>query len=224
MERKGGCGPRPNNPVQYGPKELIMPYSEDHAGIYKIVNTVSNKAYVGQSLRVRKRVAEHFRLLRLNKHRNQHLQRSYNKHGEEAFIWSLEAECESADDLDRIENAFLSGEAYFDEPLMYNIADYAKVPMRGKTHTAETKQRISAAKKGNKGHVTSEYRKRLQDAQLARFGKDPEFVARVRYIVNNPHMSYAERGRVVGLDTSRVRRLALRYTPMKETLSWLKHS
>ena len=102
-----------------------MPYAEDYTGIYRIVNTVSNKAYVGQSLRVKKRVHEHFRLLRLGKHTNQHLQRSYNKHGEDAFVWELEVLCEDVSDLDLIENAFLQGDAYFDEPLAYNIADYA---------------------------------------------------------------------------------------------------
>ena len=201
-----------------------MPYAEDHIGIYRIVNTVSNKAYVGQSLRVKKRVQEHFRLLRLGKHTNQHLQRSYDKHGEDAFVWELEVFCEDASDLDLIENAFLQGEAYFDEPLAYNIADYAKVPMRGKKHTDKTKRQISLAKVGKRDHVTDTYRQRLSAAQQKRHHEDPSFVAKVRFIVDNPHMSYAERGRVVGADTSSVRKLALKYTPLKEALPWLKRS
>ena len=201
-----------------------MPYAEDYAGIYKIVNTVSDKAYVGQSLRVKKRVQEHFRLLRLGKHPNQHLQRSYNKHGEDAFVWELEVLCEEPSDLDLIENAFLQGDAYFDEPLAYNLANYAKVPMRGRLHTCETKRQISFAKRGRREHVTDRYRESLSRAQLKRHHENPSFVAKVRFIVDNPHMSYAERGRVVGADTSSVRKLALKYTPLKEALPWLKHS
>lgn len=201
-----------------------MPYAEDHMGIYKIVNTVSNKAYVGQSLRVKKRVQEHFRLLRLGKHTNQHLQRSYDKHGKDAFVWELEVLCEDSFDLDQIENAFLQGEAYFDEPLAYNIADHAKVPMRGKKHTDETKRQISLTKTGRREHINDAYRQRLSEGQNKRRHKDPAFVAKVRFIVDNPHMSFAERGRIVGADTSSVRKLALKYAQLKETLSWLKHS
>ena len=201
-----------------------MPYANDCAGIYKIVNTVSNKAYVGQSLRVKKRVQEHFRLLRLGKHTNPHLQNSYSKHGEQAFAWELEVVCEHPDDLDIIENAFLRGEAYFNEPLAYNIANYAKVPMRGKRHTAETRQQISSAKSGRREHVTAVYREKLSHAQIKRRHGDPEFIAKVRFIVHNPHMSYAERGRVVGADTSNVRKLALKYSPLQEVLPWLKLS
>jgi group I intron endonuclease len=201
-----------------------MPYAEDYTGIYRIVNTVSNKAYVGQSLRVKKRVQEHFRLLRLGKHTNTHLQRSYNKHGEDAFVWELEVLCEDASDLDLIENAFLQGDAYFNEPLAYNIADYAKVPMRGRFHTDETKQQISLAKRGRRDHVTDRYRNSLSKGQSKRYHDDPAFVAKVRFIVDNPHMSYAERGRVVGADTSSVRKLALKYTPLKEALPWLRLS
>lgn len=201
-----------------------MPYSNDYMGVYKIVNKASNKAYVGQSLRVKKRVKEHFRLLRLGNHPNEHLQRSYNKHGPEVFDWQLEVVCENADDLDVVENAFLCGEAYFDEPLAYNISNHAKTPMRGKTHTRAAKHKISLAKAGRRDHVTDQYRRALSKAQAKRHHDNPAFIAKVRFIVHNPHMSYAERGRVVGADTSNVRKLALKYTPLKEILPWLKHS
>jgi group I intron endonuclease len=201
-----------------------MPYADEIMGIYRIVNTVSKKAYVGQSVRVKKRVAEHFRLLRLGKHQNVHLQRSFDKHGADAFVWELEVECEDAADLDTLENTFLCGEAWFNEPLSYNIANEAKVPMRGKRHTEETRQRISRSKAGRREHVTEDYRQRLSSAQRKRWHEDPAFVAKVRFIVDNPHMSYAERGRVVGTDTSSARKLALQYTPLKEILPWLKLS
>jgi len=157
-----------------------MPYATDHIGIYKIVNMVTNQCYVGQSQRVRKRVKEHFRLLRLGSHTNPRLQNSYNKYGPEAFTWSMEVECETPEELDKLENAFLQGDAVFAEPTFFNIASEAKVPMRGKRHSERTRRQISNAKRGQCGHVTLEYRNKLKEAQLRRFFADPKFVAKVK--------------------------------------------
>ena len=201
-----------------------MPYATDCMGIYRIVNTATGKSYVGQSVRVKKRVSDHFNLLRRGDHPNEKLQRSFKKHGDSVFTWEIVVECEDASDLDALENAFLSGHAFFDEPVFYNIAHVAKTPMRGRKHTDASKARISKTKKGRRDHVTDDYREKLRKAQLSRLLADPEFVARVRYIVDNPDKSYAERGRVLGMGTGNVRRLALRYTPMKENLPWQKHS
>lgn len=196
-----------------------MPYSKDICGIYLIKNEVSNGAYVGQSVSIRKRISEHFRLLRLGQHPNPHLQHSFNKYGEDSFSWSVEVECEDPCDLDVIENAFLSGEAVFPDPLTYNIATSAKVPMRGKRHTEDTKKKISFSKRKNMSYVKDpDYRKKLSLAQHNRFFSDPKFVEKVKFIVENQHMSYAERGRVLGCDTSAVRRLALRYHHLKGKL------
>ena len=134
-----------------------MPYANDHIGIYKIRNKVTGQSYVGQSQHVKKRIHEHFRLLNKGCHINPILQNSYNKYGKNAFDWSLEIECALADDLDDFENEFLQGRAHFDEPCVFNISDVAKVPMRGKKHTKETKEKISRSKINQKKHVTQEY-------------------------------------------------------------------
>ena len=80
-----------------------MPYKIDVIGIYKIVNKATGHCYVGQSQYVKKRLKEHFRLLRLDKHPNGHLQNSYNKYGFDNFYGSIEVECENTDELDRLE-------------------------------------------------------------------------------------------------------------------------
>jgi group I intron endonuclease len=85
-----------------------MPYKIDSCGVYKIVNTVTGQCYVGQSQRVKKRLKEHFRLLRGNKHTNPHLQNAYNKYGADAFYGALEVECEDLNELDALEEAFLN--------------------------------------------------------------------------------------------------------------------
>lgn len=196
-----------------------MPYKIDICGIYKIVNHATGQCYVGQSQRVQKRIREHFRLLRLNKHPNQHLQNAYNKYGLDNFSGGVEIECESVDQLDYLEESFLKGNAWFEEPSVYNIADFAKAPMRGKTHSDEVRERIRLGRRASTfDYKSPEYRKTLSDAQMARLHRDPKFIDKVKFILDNGHMSYAERARQLGSDTSSVRRLALRYTNLKGNL------
>lgn len=195
-----------------------MPYALDHIGIYKITNVFTNQCYVGQSQGVRKRVMEHFRLLRLGSHTNPKLQHSYDKYGPEAFTWSMEVECETTEELDTLENAFLQGDAVFTEPTFFNIASEAKVPMRGKRHSGKTRLQISNAKRGRVEHVTPEYRNRLKEAQARRFFADPKFVAKVKFLIENEGMTYAARGRSLGIDTSNARKLALKYRHLKGVL------
>jgi group I intron endonuclease len=196
-----------------------MPYKIDICGIYKIVNRATGQCYVGQSQRVQKRIREHFRLLRLNKHPNQHLQNAYNKYGVENFSGGVEIECENVEQLDYLEESFLKGDAWFEEPNVYNIADFAKAPMRGKTHSEEVRQRIRLGRRATTfDYKSSEYRKTLSTAQMARFHRDPKFIAKLKFILDNGHMSYAERARQLGSDTSAVRRLALKYTHLKGSL------
>ena len=193
-----------------------MPYKIDICGIYKIVNHATGQCYVGQSQRVQKRIREHFRLLRLNKHPNQHLQNAYNKYGLENFFGDVEIECENVEQLDYLEESFLKGDAWFAEPNVYNIADFAKAPMRGKTHSKEVRQRIRLGRRAATfDYQSAEYRKTLSDAQMARFQQDPKFIAKLKFILDNGHMSYAERARQLNSDTSSVRRLALKYAHLK---------
>lgn len=193
-----------------------MPYKIDICGIYKLVNKATGHCYVGQSQRAQKRIKEHFRLLRHNKHTNQHLQRAYNKYGAENFYGAIEVECESPEQLDALEEAFLKGDAWFEEKTMYNIADFAKAPMRGKTHSEEVRKRIRLGRRASTFDFKSkEYRETLSKAQMARFHQDPKFIAKLKFILDNSHMSYAERARQLCSDTSAVRRLAIKYQHLK---------
>lgn len=196
-----------------------MPYSADYIGIYKIVNMATGMCYVGQSQRVKKRIREHFRLLRWNKHPNPKLQNSFNKYGVEKFKWEIEVKCEDTSELDKLENAFLTGEAQFVEPVFFNVANQAKAPMRGKLHSDEIRKRISIGRRASTfDYRSEEHRKTLSEAQAKRLFSNPKFRDKIKFIVDNPHMSYAERGRVLGADTSSVRRLALKYSHLQGVL------
>lgn len=201
------------------PRGLFVPYAQDVIGIYKIVNKATNACYVGQSQCIKKRIKEHFRLLRWNKHPNAKLQNAYNKYGAQNFIWELEVVCKDTKDLDKIEEAFLSKQAWFDEPTIYNIADFAKAPMRNRQHSEEVRERIRIGRRASTfDYGSADYRKRLSKAHQERLFSDPSFVAKVKYIVDNPDMTYAERARVLGKDISSTRRLALKYQHLKGVL------
>ena len=196
-----------------------MPYKIDTCGLYKIVNKATGQCYVGQSQRCKKRLKEHFRLLRWNKHTNPHLQNAYNKYGADNFYGAIEVEVANLDELDQLENAFLEGNAWFEEPTVYNIADFAKAPMRGKTHSKEVRERIRLGRRATTfDYRSKEYREKLSKAQMARLHSDPKYIAKLKFVVENDHMSYAERARHLGKDLSSTRRLALKYKHLKGVL------
>jgi group I intron endonuclease len=196
-----------------------MPYKHQICGIYKLVNKATNQCYVGQSQNIKKRIKEHFRQLRWNKHPNKHLQNAFNKYGEHNFFGEVEVECTDLAELDMLEETFLKQEAWFEEPTVYNISDFAKAPMRGKAHSEEVRHRIRLGRRATTFDFKSlEYRATLSKAQMARYHGDPKFIAKLKFILENESMSYAERARQLNADTSSVRRLALKYQHIKGTL------
>ena len=54
-------------------------------GVYKIINRLNGKYYVGSSNRIQRRLCEHRRKLTHNIHDNPHLQSAWNKYGEFNF-------------------------------------------------------------------------------------------------------------------------------------------
>jgi len=197
-----------------------MPYAQQECGIYKIVNTHTGCAYVGQSRNIKKRLKDHQQLLRMGKHPNPKLQHSYNKHGVAAFVYEVVAHCEDAQDLDAIETDFLTSNAFFDEPVTYNIAKNVS-PMGNRKHTDATKAKIAAtiSKKPALSKEAKQARSKvLSEAQNARYWGDPEWVSKIKYILANTHLSYAARGRHVGNDTTSVRNLFLKYKHLTESL------
>lgn len=52
------------------------------AGVYQIYNKETNKRYIGSSINIERRLKEHKRNLKANRHSNQHLQNAWNKYQE----------------------------------------------------------------------------------------------------------------------------------------------
>lgn len=76
------------------------------SGIYKIINKIDGKYYVGSSKNIYKRWIKHKSLLRHNKHINDYLQNAWNKFGESNFEYVITEIC-TYDSLKTIEQKYL---------------------------------------------------------------------------------------------------------------------
>lgn len=124
-------------------------------GIYKIINVVNNKFYVGSAVDLKRRKTRHFSELRNGKHNNRHLQAAWVKYGEQAFIFVVVESLADDADLLAAENVWLK--AHVGKEYCYNIGVDATAPMLGAggeasptwgyRHSAENLQRIGVASK-----------------------------------------------------------------------------
>lgn len=119
------------------------------AGVYAIVNTVNGRRYVGSSIKIGKRWADHRRQLRYGAHDSVALQRAWNKYGPSAFrIEVLEAVSGGSSDLLAREQFFInsSESSYNANPIAGKPPSWAG-RCRG-PHKPETRERISRTKRG----------------------------------------------------------------------------
>ena len=58
-------------------------------GIYAITNIKNKKQYIGSSYNCRQRSYDHIAALKKNTHYSPHLQRSWNKYGEDSFTFVI---------------------------------------------------------------------------------------------------------------------------------------
>lgn len=129
------------------------------SGIYKIENTVNGKVYVGSTTKpLKRRKYQHFILLKSNKHYNTHLQRSWNKYGEENFKFEEVVKVQ--------ENYLIKAEQYwidyyksYKDDLGYNDIRYAN---RVK-HTDKIKNKISRRTSEEMPDMSGENHPRYKD-------------------------------------------------------------
>ncbi len=155
----------------------MLPIDIIISGIYKIINKINQKYYVGSSanmIGINGRKSEHFSALKHNRHCNQHLQNAFNKYGKENFEF-ITVEEVSPDKLLMVEQKYLDiarterDKCYNMRFVVYRTEITQKIsklqsvkrikskitkerhsPMRGKHHSLLTRQKIS--KSGIKAH------------------------------------------------------------------------
>jgi group I intron endonuclease len=139
--------------------------NDDKKGIYKILNLLTGDFYIGStSLSFKRRFIQHQSDLRKGKHRNIHLQRAYNRDGEQNFQYMILEILE--DNLIIIQRE----QWHLDQKPSYNIATIAENNAKGRKATPEQRRRMSEARKGtpawNKGIPFSEESRKKMSASM----------------------------------------------------------
>ena len=94
--------------------------NKDKIGIYMIKNLINNKIYIGQTQdRFIERYWNHKWKLNNKIHDNKHLQRSWNKYGEDAFEFRSIHELAPNENIDDLERYYIN--LYSQNNILYNI-------------------------------------------------------------------------------------------------------
>jgi len=89
-------------------------------GIYKIINLINGKIYIGSSININRRLVRHKSELKNNVHDNEHLQNSYNFYGKKNFKFEVFEEC-FKENLILKEQYWIDFYQCYDENKGYNI-------------------------------------------------------------------------------------------------------
>lgn len=174
-------------------------------GIYVIRNNINNKAYIGQSVSIETRKNSHVSELRNNKHRNDYLQKAFNKYGEESFSHETIIEC-GVEELDSIEKLMISIFNTTNDRFGYNLdsggnsnrikSEYTRKKMskalKGRKMTPEQIEKMSKARKGIK--LSKETRKRMS---ITRKGEGSYWFGKKLDEEHRKKLSEAHKGKVL---------------------------
>jgi group I intron endonuclease len=138
------------------------------SGIYRIFNTDNGVTYIGGSVDIRVRWLTHLRNLRNGTHHSVKLQRAYNKYGVNCFEHEIIEVCDVGELILR-EQFYMDKHGSYTNG--YNCTPIAGSTMLGRTHTDETKKKMSEASLGVK--KTKEARKNMSIASKKRTEKGP---------------------------------------------------
>jgi group I intron endonuclease len=156
--------------------------------VYKILNTINNKFYIGSTIHFTTRKREHIYALKHKIHRNSLLQRAWDKYGEENFKFEILEILDTNADLKKIletEQKYLDLLLPYEREIGYNLNPVAgsnlgfkmpesakeklKIINTGKKHSLETRRRISEIQKGKKRKFSS----KLLTSQKCRHENNP---------------------------------------------------
>jgi len=151
--------------------------------IYIISNKVNTKVYIGSTINLNKRWNEHKRDLLNNKHQNIHFQRFVNKYGIESLIFN------SHEEID--DSMLLIREQYYLDtiPDKFNIAKNAQSPMKGLTHSDETRKILSIKNSGvnNKMFGTKRPQWLVDKLTTCNLGRIKGNGEKIKHVINLPN-------------------------------------
>ncbi len=139
------------------------------SGIYQIEHRKSGRRYVGSAVDIAARWRGHRNHLRRNTHHSRRLQNAWNKHGHEAFVFSVLEHVEEPMNL-------LTREQYWIDLLGacktgYNISPTAGSQL-GVKRSAESRARMSAGQTGLRRIFSEEHKQNLSRSAMGRTPSD----------------------------------------------------
>jgi group I intron endonuclease len=165
------------------------------AGVYKIVNRVNGKCYIGSSNNAKLRLYMHKRALKKNKHENIYLQAAWNKYGKNNFVFRVLFYCELDVLIEREQEMI-------DYYRMKNGKNYNLCPAAGSClgfkHTEETKRKMmgNTNGRGRKGIKVSEETRLKQS--LVHMGHKTGMTGKKHSEEARRKMSLAKKGKKTG--------------------------
>ena len=139
------------------------------SGIYEIVNTENQKRYIGSATDLQQRFWVHKCLLRNDNHHNRHLQRAWNKYGEDCFQFNIIKKVKTGDLIE-------AEQCCLDKVRPeYNIAPQAGNTL-GVKYTKEVRRKLTEQRMGEKNHFygrkhSKDTRKKMGEWQLGEENK-----------------------------------------------------
>lgn len=122
---------------------------EPDSGVYVIRHIESGKVYVGSSAMIKRRWSLHRSLLRRSAHHSPHLQRAWDKHGADAFVFEVvelcgpEALAEAETRHIAVAHAFDPARGYNSAPVGGSLLGLVRGPQ-----SPEHREKIGAAQRG----------------------------------------------------------------------------
>ena len=125
-----------------------MSYKNKICGIYKIVNSINGKLYIGSALNIMTRFATHKHLLFEGKHFNLHLHNAWDKYGSDNFLFEILEECDKECLKDK-EEYYIQTLKSNDRELGYNIRINCSTNL-GLKSSNETREKLRISHLGQK--------------------------------------------------------------------------
>jgi group I intron endonuclease len=174
--------------------------NSNETGVYKIINLINNKIYIGSSTNekggFKDRINTHIRLLNRNTHPNKHLQSAWNKYGEDNFEFKVIEVVKGKEKIIEREQYYIDSCGVIDNKIGYNKSPIANSQL-GFKHSNETKKKMSDSakiysneiskrmKELRTGQTLSETTKKKISEKLTGLKRGDEFKEKMRVIGGN---------------------------------------
>lgn len=180
-------------------------YCNMDSGIYKIVNNINKKVYIGSSKNIRHRWAVHLHELKNNKHHSIRLQRSFNKYGVDSFEFVVIEYCE-LDKLLQLEVDYINEYNSCLPENGYNMVENVSNPMFGRKHTEQAKEKMMGRIPWNKGlkNPYSDENLKVRSVKMSNLPRSREWCLKIGNSVRGGKNGFAKKVEIL-LDNTWVR-------------------